>query len=73
MAGDSTRPLSTEEAKARLRAVSQEIGLRAWMHDSPWSFMALALGGGYLAGRLPVVRTSLLWAMARTLLTLTRK
>jgi len=73
MAGDPARPLSTEEAKARLREATAEVGLHAWVHHRPWGFMALALGSGYLAGRLPVVRTSLLWAMARTVLTLSRK
>ena len=67
MAGDPIQPLSTEASAVH------EAGLRAWVHHSPWGFMALALGGGYLAGRMPVVRTSLMWTLARTMLTLTHK
>lgn len=73
MAGDPARPLSTEEAKQRLRAATQEFGLQAWVHHSPWRFMALALGSGYLAGRVPAVRASLLWVVARTLVSLSNK
>lgn len=73
MVGDPIQPLSTDEAKERLRAAVRETGLRAWVHHSPWGFMALALGSGYLAGRMPVVRTSMMWALARTMLTLTHK
>jgi len=73
MARDSTQPLTTEEAKARLRAAVHEASLSTWMHHNPWGFIALALGSGYLAGRLPVVRTSLMWGLARTMLTLTHK
>jgi hypothetical protein len=73
MAGDPSQPMSTEEAKARLREAASEVGLQAWVHHSPWAFMALALGSGYLAGRLPTVRTSMMWALARTVLTLSNK
>jgi hypothetical protein len=73
MAGNPTQPLSTEEAKQRLRAAASEVGLQAWVHHSPWAFMAVALGSGYVAGRLPTVRTSMMWALARTVFTLSNK
>jgi hypothetical protein len=73
MAGDSPQPLSTEEAKERLRAATREVGLQAWVHHSPWGFLVIALGSGYLAGRLPVMRTSMMFALARTILTLSNK
>jgi hypothetical protein len=73
MVGDPIQPLSTEEAKERLRAAVHEAGLRAWVHHSPWGFMVLALGSGYLAGRMPLVRTSMLWTLTRTMLALTQK
>jgi len=73
MAGDPAQPLSTEQAKERLRAATREVGLQAWVHHSPWAFMAIALGSGFLAARLPMVRTSMMWALARTMLTLSNK
>jgi len=73
MAGDSPQPLSTEEAKERLKAVTHQTSLQSWVHDSPWGFLALAIGGGFLAGRLPVVRASMMLALARTILTLSKK
>lgn len=73
MAGDAPRPLTTEEAKERLRAATRELGVQAWIHHSPWGFLALALGSGYLAGRMPAARSSMMWALARTMITLSGK
>lgn len=73
MAGDTTQPLSVDAAKERLRAAAREAGFRAWSHHHPWKFIALALGSGYLAARVPSVRTTMAWTLARTLLSLTNK
>lgn len=73
MAGDSLKPLSTEQAKEHLRAVFRDSGPRAWVEDSPWSFIALGLGSGYLAGRIPAVRSSMIWVLARAMLMMSSK
>jgi hypothetical protein len=73
MASDPVQPLSTEQAKERLRAATGEVGVQAWVHHNPWGFLSLMLASGYLAGRLPVVRKSMLWLVGRAILTLSNK
>jgi len=72
MAGDSIQPLTPAEAKERLRQVAGRLSLQAWTRNSPWSLLVLALGGGYLAGRVPAVRTTLIWSLAQLATTLVR-
>jgi hypothetical protein len=52
MGGDTFRPLSTEEAKARLRAAAQEASPTAWVRRHPLPALSVALLGGFLAARL---------------------
>lgn len=65
MDGHSIQPLTPTEAKERLRLAASRVGLHAWAKSSPWSLLVLALGGGYLAGRVPVARTALVWSLAQ--------
>jgi hypothetical protein len=52
MDSDTPRPLSTEEAKARLRSAAQGLGLSALMGRRTWRVLALSLIGGFIVGRL---------------------
>ena len=51
---DSSQPLSTQEAKARLRAAAQELSLSHWLGRRTWTVLALALAGGFVVGRLHI-------------------
>jgi len=65
MDGHSIQPLTPTEAKEKLRLAASRVGLHAWMRNSSWSLLVLALGGGYLAGRVPAARTALVWSLAQ--------
>lgn len=52
MAGDATRPLSTEEAKARLRAAVQNATPAAWVRRHPLRALSLAMASGFIAAHL---------------------
>ncbi len=52
MAGHTPRPLTSEEAKERLRRAGQGPG--EWLQRHAWSVLALALAAGLVAGRAPV-------------------
>jgi hypothetical protein len=52
MAGDAVRPLSTEEAKTRLRAAAQQASPSAWVRRHPLSGLTIALLCGFLAAHL---------------------
>jgi len=54
---DPTNTLTPEEAKARLRAAAQELGVNHWVGERTWRVLVLALAGGYIAGhaRIPAV------------------
>jgi hypothetical protein len=58
----TTRPLTTEEAKARLRAAAEQASLSTWVQRHPLHALGVALVGGFVAGRLraPVVGSLLL-------------
>ncbi|MDZ4263541.1 MAG: hypothetical protein U1B30_14570 [Pseudomonadota bacterium] len=47
-----TAPLTTEEAKARLRAAAQNLTLSTWIGKNKWSLLAAAVAGGFVAARL---------------------
>lgn len=47
-----TAPLTTEEAKARLRAAAQSVTLGALMGKRTWPLLAAAVAGGFVAARL---------------------
>jgi hypothetical protein len=51
---DSSQPLSTQEAKARLRAAAQELSLSHWLSQRTWTVLAVALTGGFIVGRLRI-------------------
>lgn len=54
MDSDTPRPLSPEEAKARLRAAAQGLGLSALIGRRTWRILAVSLIGGFIVGRLRV-------------------
>lgn len=45
-------PLTTEEAKLRLRAAAAQASPSAWMRRHPLGALGIALLGGFVAGRL---------------------
>lgn len=55
---DTHRPLSSEEAKARLRAAAQGVSLHDWMGRRTWRVLAAALAGGFVVGRLRITAMS---------------
>lgn len=65
MAGDKAQPLTPAEAKERLRLAASKASLRTWAESNPWSLLILALGGGYLAGKVPAARSALVWSLAQ--------
>ena len=54
MDSDAPQPLSTEEAKARLRAAAQGLSLSAWMGRRTWRVLAVSLAGGFIVGRVRI-------------------
>jgi hypothetical protein len=52
MDGNTPRPLTTEEAKARLRAAAEQASPSAWVRRHPLHALTVALLGGLVAGRL---------------------
>jgi len=65
MDSNSLNPLSTEEAKARLRAAAADISLSHWIGRRTWSVLAVALVGGFVAGRVPIAGLSRAMLMQR--------
>lgn len=53
MAGAAHRPLSVEQAKARLRAAAREASPLGWVSRHPAQALALAIAAGFLVARLP--------------------
>jgi hypothetical protein len=49
---DSTKPLSVEEAKARLRIAANRASPSTWVRRHPLPALGVALLGGLVAGRL---------------------
>ena len=54
MDSDSSHSLSTEEAKAKLRAASQELSLNHLIGRSTWSVLAVSMIGGFVVGRMRI-------------------
>jgi hypothetical protein len=52
MDGDTHQPLTTDEAKARLRIAAEQASPTAWLKRHPRHALALALLGGFVAGRV---------------------
>ena len=50
MARDTTRPLTTEEAKARLRESASRVSVSGWTRSHPYDATLLALTAGLVAG-----------------------
>lgn len=69
---DTPHQISTEEAKARLRAAAQELSLGRWIGRRSWRVLAVSVAGGFIVGRLrlPAMTGALLMQrMAPLLLT----
>lgn len=60
----SDRPLTVEEAKNRLRSVTEETLPSGYVKRHPYAILGLALAAGFLIGRSPVTR----FLVTRTLL-----
>ncbi len=52
MARTTAHPLTTEQAKLRLREVAQRADWRAWVQQHPYQAVAAGLLGGVVVGRL---------------------
>lgn len=51
---DTSKPLSIEEAKARLRVAAQQASPSVWVRRHPLHAMGIALLVGLVAGRLHI-------------------
>jgi hypothetical protein len=49
---NSSQPLTTEQAKARLRVAAEQASPSAWVRRRPLYALSVALLGGFVAGRL---------------------
>lgn len=49
---DTSQPLTTAQAKARLRTAAQQASPSAWVRRHPLHALSVALLGGFIAGRL---------------------
>lgn len=58
MAGESTGPLSPEEAKARLRVAAERASPVGWVSAHPWQAGGLALLAGFTVARLGALALS---------------
>jgi hypothetical protein len=63
MAGKQAEPLTTEEAKLRLRCAVREAGFSAWVQREPLRAVALGLLAGILLGGSPRVQDLVLRAL----------
>lgn len=63
MAGKQTEPLSTEEAKQRLRRAVREAGFSAWVKREPLRAIALGLLAGSILGGSPRLQDLVLRAL----------
>ncbi len=59
MGNRKERPLTTEEAKARLRLVSREAGVGPWVRRNPVAATTYAVLGGIVLGSAPNLRRTL--------------
>ena len=56
MAGKQTEPLTTDEAKRRLRHAAREAGFSAWARREPLRVLALGLLAGMIFGSSPRIQ-----------------
>jgi hypothetical protein len=73
MDSNNDRPLTPEEAKARLRKAAQQVSLDRWVGQHPWQVLVGALIGGFIVGRVgvsAVARTIVARRVAPMLLTM---
>ena len=66
---DTSHPLSTAEAKARLRAAAQELTLEHLIGPRTWRVLAVALAGGFVFGRMRVTAMMVMRQIVPLLLT----
>jgi hypothetical protein len=52
MAGNTSQPLTTEQAKARLREVADRASPSTWLQHHPWNALGLAVAGGFVMSRM---------------------
>ncbi len=52
MGGTSQQPLTTAEAKARLRAAAQNVTIGGWVSKGGWPLLGVAAVAGFMAARL---------------------
>jgi hypothetical protein len=52
MAGNTSQPLTTEQAKARLREAADRASPSAWLQHHPWNALGLAVVGGFIMSRM---------------------
>lgn len=49
---DTPQPLTTEQAKARLRAAAERASPTEWLYRHPWNALGLAVVGGFVISRM---------------------
>jgi hypothetical protein len=53
VAGSPSKPLSTEQAKERLRSAVEGLRPEPWVRSHPWEAMLVGVVAGFLVGALP--------------------
>ena len=52
MGRDTPEPLTTEQAKARLRVAAQNASPTMWFQHHPWKAIGIALASGFVVSRM---------------------
>jgi hypothetical protein len=55
---DTSQPLTTEQAKDRLRAAAEHASPAEWLHRHPWGTVGLAVVGGFVISRMRLPRAT---------------
>jgi hypothetical protein len=52
MGSNTPEPLTTEQAKARLRVAAQNVSPTVWFQHHPWKVLGIALASGFVVSRV---------------------
>lgn len=69
MGGTKTNELTSEEAKRRLHAAADQVGVAAWVRRDPYGALALSFVAGLMLATSPASREELTSLLVRLLAT----